>query len=47
MNKKIIFLQLNEFNLDLLKKKAFENNLINLQKIFDLNFYQYECDAIE
>lgn len=47
MNKKIIFLQLNEFNLELLKKKSFENNLFNLQKIFDLNFYQYECDAIE
>ncbi len=42
--KKLLFLALNEFNIDLLKKVVDAYNLPNLKKILDLNAYQTQAN---
>ena len=43
-NKKLFFLELNEFNFDFLKNKSEELNLSNIKKIFNLNHNVFKCD---
>jgi len=45
-NKKLFFLELNEFNFEFLKKKSSELNLPYVKKIFELNHKQFKCDKL-
>jgi hypothetical protein len=45
-NKKLFFLELNEFNYEFLKQKSLELNLPYVKKIFDLNHKQFKCDKL-